>query len=129
MSEYYYDPCTKSESSDGFDMIINDRIDEYQKNNYSLCEKNCEFISLDYELKVVTCKCKIKSEFKSLTEVLSENNLLNTFIKTSIRTTNFFVLSCYKLLFEKNFFWKNIGNYIFIFLFVLLFICMTVFIK
>ena len=129
LSEYYYDPCTKSESSDGFDLIINDRIDEYQKNNYSLCEKNCEFISLDYELKTVNCKCKIKSEFKSLNEILSEKNLLNSYIEPNKRITNFFILSCHKLFFEKDFFWKNIANYIFIFLFVLLFICITFFIK
>ena len=126
--KYYYDPCIREESDDGFDLTIDTRIDEYAKNNYSLCEVNCEFISLDTESKIVTCKCKIKSEFKSLTEIISEKNLLNTYVKRKKRITNFFVLSCIKLLFEKNDIWKNYGNYMIMGLFVLFIIDIAVFI-
>ena len=128
LHKYYYDPCIREESDDGFDLTIDTRINEYVQNNYSLCEVNCEFISLDTELNIVTCKCKIKSEFKSLTELLSEKKLLNSYIKREKRITNFFLLSCNKLLFEKNDIWKNYGNYMIMCFFVLFIIDIAVFI-
>ena len=127
--KYYFDPCTKAVSKDGFDLIINDRIDEYINRNNSLCEKNCEFVSLDPESKIVTCKCKIKDEFKSLTQIMSEKEVLNTNIKRNLRKTNFHVLGCGKIIFEKNSIWKNFGNYFIIFIFLLLIIATILFIK
>ena len=127
--KYYFEPCIKSVSKDGFDMIINDRIDEYINSNISLCEKNCEFISLDSQSKIVTCKCKIKDEFKSLTQIMSEKEVLNTYIKRNLRKTNFHVLGCGKIIFESNSIWKNFGNYFTLFIFLLLIISCILFIK
>lgn len=103
-------------------MIINDRIDEYINSNNSLCEKNCEFFSLEPKSKIVNCKCKIKHEFKSLTQILSEKEVLNTYIKRNLRKTNFHALGYGKIIFENNSIWKNVGNYFIMFIFLLLII-------
>ena len=109
-SDYYTNPCVRAVSKNGYNMIINDRLDEFIKNNYSLCEKNCKYIIYNSNSKINICKCRIKSNFKYLTEILLDNDLLFSNIKRKKRITNFYVLRCLKLISEKNEILKNFGS-------------------
>ena len=59
-SEYYTDECYPYTTDNGTDIIINDRIEEYNDNNMSLCEKNCSFNGYDNKTKKALCECEIK---------------------------------------------------------------------
>ena len=128
-SEYYSNPCVKAISKDGYDIIINDRIEEFIKNNYSLCEKNCEYLGYNFDLKTISCKCGIKSVFKNLTEIFLDNDLLFSNLKRKKTISNFYVFRCIKLLSEKNGVLKNAGSYIILIIFLLFLVTLFLFIK
>ena len=58
-NEYYKDECFPSTTENGTDIIINDRHNEYNSNNMSLCENNCRYTGYDNITKIAKCKCKI----------------------------------------------------------------------
>ena len=75
-SEYYTDECFPYTTENGTDIIINDRIDEYNNNNMSLCEKNCEFNGYEENTKKAQCKCETKSKVDNISEISKSNDLL-----------------------------------------------------
>ena len=127
--KYYFDPCTKAESEDGVDMIINDRINEFINNNYSLCEKNCIYKGYNSNSKTAECLCKIKTTFKTITEVNSIKDFFEQNFKGYNAKTNFYLFSCIKLLLEKNIVYENVGSYIIIFFFIIFLVIFFLFIK
>ena len=70
-SDYYNNICSKATSKNNTDIILNDRRNEFIKNNMSLCEENCELIGYDYNKKKSKCSCKIKTSL-SLDEKLKK---------------------------------------------------------
>ena len=78
-SEYYNNSCYPDEvtSSDCDDKdIINLRKIEFNKNNLSLCEKNCIFKNYDSSTKKVKCQCKAKTTFSSLLNSFNNKDAL-----------------------------------------------------
>ena len=129
-SEYYTDECYPYTSENGTDIIINDRIEEYKNNNMSLCEKNCEFNGYEEYSRKVQCKCKTKSKVDNITEISQSNDLLlETNFEKENSTLNIVTMKCTYTLFSKKGLSKNIGNYIFTFIFIFLVICTILFIK
>ena len=49
-SNYYNDICSRTTSKSNTDITLNDRRNEFIKNNMSLCEDNCELTDYDYIL-------------------------------------------------------------------------------
>ena len=75
-------------------MILKDRVsDIYQ--NYSLCEKGCEYESFDVEKLYVKCNCKIKQNISNKTQ---ESNF-KKYILSSFLSSNFGIIKCYNLVF------------------------------
>ena len=110
-SEFYNDICYSYSTENKTDIIINDRRNKYITENYSLCENNCEYKGYDRVSKNAICKCNIKIKLKYFSEiVIDKNKLINNF-KNFNSILNLKVLKCYKLLFTKNGFKYNIGNY------------------
>ena len=129
-SEYYTDECYPYTSENGTDIIINDRIEEYKNNNMSLCEKNCEFNGYEEYSRKVQCKCKTKSKVDNITEINQSNDLLlETNFEKENSTLNIVTMKCTYTLFSIKGLSKNIGNYIFTFIFIFLVICTILFIK
>ena len=62
-SEYYNDICYPYTSNEKTDIILNDRKKEFNDNNLSLCENNCEYLDYDFKTKKVTCECLTKKIF------------------------------------------------------------------
>ena len=103
---YYNDICYTYTTERGTDSTLFDRQNEFNNGNYSLCFKNCINKGYDFENEKVICECKI--------ERLYGNNIddyLTKFI-ISMKSINFNIIKCYKLLFSKEGLIKNVANYL-----------------
>ena len=77
----------------------------------SLCEDNCDYEGYDSINKKALCKCKIKINLSSLSEIkINKNKILNNFIDLD-NSLNIKIMKCYLLLFSKEGLIKNIGSY------------------
>ena len=111
-SDYYKDICIPATSKNDTDIILSDRVDEYYKENMSLCEQNCTYNGYNLELKNTDCECEIKTEINIDSHfIFDKAKLLNNFINIK-NIANIEVLKCYKILFSKQGFKNNYGNYI-----------------
>jgi len=112
-SEYYTDECYSYTTDDGTDILLNDRHEEYNNDNLSLCENNCTFLGYDKETKKVKCDCQIKSKEYTLPEIINEENILSSYdFNKNGSSLNIFTMKCVYTLFSKEGLSKNIGNYI-----------------
>ena len=125
-STYYNDICYPTFSSNGADLIIEDRIKEYINNNLTLCENNCKLSDYNSEKKQVLCECNPKSDTNVNSDIIiDKNSILSDF--TNIKSLiNLDVMKCFHLLFSKKGLSKNIGN--FILLSIIVFYIIAVFI-
>ena len=114
-NEYYVDECIPYTNENGTDILINDRQDEYNKNNLSICESNCTLIEYDLESKKSICECYQKSKQIVISEIISQSDILyNNFDKKG-QSLNVVSMKCYYTLFTKEGIYKNLGNYILLF--------------
>ena len=111
-NEYYKDRCIPVTTENGTDITPKDRKNEYNNNYLGLCEKDCEFVEYNIETKSSKCNCKAKINFRNLKDIeIDKKRLLNNFIDLK-STMNIDIIFCVKVLFSKNGFIYNIGNYI-----------------
>ena len=119
-SKYYNDECNTYTTENGTDIILNDRKDEFVKNNMSLCQNNCSFNSYEKDSKMAICKCQIKSKIFLISEMAQETNILdNNIINTKKKSlgSSMDSMKCIDTLFTKEGLEKNISNYVLMFLF------------
>jgi len=113
-SDYYNDICYSYSTTDKTDIILNDRREEFSKNNLTLCENNCQFKGYDSKLHAVNCKCNIKTDLLSIFDSsLDIQKLTYNFIDFK-NIINIKVMKCYYTLFTYEGIYNNIGNYILI---------------
>ena len=123
-SEYYTDECYSYTTDNGTDILLDDRHEEYNNDNLSLCENNCTFSEYDKETKKVKCDCTIKSKEFIISEVINEEDILSSYNFTNNSSSlNTFTMKCIYTLFSEEGLKKNIGNYVMIvniFIFIIL---------
>ena len=119
--EFYTDICRTFTSEEGTDMTIVDRIESYST-KISLCENNCQIISLIDKGKKdnprAYCQCQFKENLEK-----SINNY--SFIYEKIEGNNkpiVHVLKCEKTIFAKGEIENNFAFWIFLLLFIILLI-------
>ena len=112
-SEYYNDLCFPYTTDKGTDIILSDRKNEFLNDNYSLCEKNCEYKGYDTDIKKALCECQVKTKMNVYSNNFDEDKLLNNIIDFK-KNTNIYTMKCYKLVFSIEGLKNNIGNYIII---------------
>ena len=119
-SPFYNDKCFPYTTNDQTDMILSDRKNEFNYNNLSVCEKNCEYNGYDFETKKVNCKCNTKIKFSSIKDItINKEKLITKFLFKDIKySTNLYVIKCYSLLAIRKYMISNIGSYIIIFIFI-----------
>ena len=61
-NEYYTDVCNPSTTESGTDILLNDRHNEFNTNNMSLCQKNCNYSEYNSDNKKAVCIFRIKNE-------------------------------------------------------------------
>ena len=111
-SDYYNDICFPYTSNEKTDIILDDRKKEFNQNNMSLCENNCEYQGYNFTSKRVACECLIKKIFPSLSEItLNKEQLVQKFFDFK-KTMNICIIKCYKKVFCKEGIITNIGSYI-----------------
>ena len=112
-STFYNDECSQYTTDHGTDMTLYDRKNEYNDNNLSLCEANCEFKGYSYNyLKLkVECECKIKKEMNFFSDIhIDKKKLINQFINVK-KISNIWVIKCINLVFSVKGIISNIGFY------------------
>ena len=75
-SEYYTDQCNPYTTENSTDILLNDRQNEYNENNMSLCENNCKLNSYDTDTKQVICDCEIKYKQIIISEIINQTDIL-----------------------------------------------------
>ena len=110
-NEYYNNECTTLTSKNNTDIIVKDRMNEFNINNMSLCEEMCIFKG--YVNGNVECECKEKMKFNSFLNFnASKYNLIYRFKINKKVSSNFWVLKCYLLIFSKEVITSNICSQI-----------------
>ena len=121
--DYYNDICNRYSTENNTDIILKDRRNEFNENNMSLCENNCNYKGYNNETKKVLCKCNIKVKFPLLSEIeINKDQLLNNFTDLQ-NTINLNIMKCYYILFNRIGLIKNIASYIMIIIiFIIIFL-------
>ena len=110
-SDIYNDKCYPYTSVNNTDVILNDRKNEYNKNNLSICEKNCTFSEYNSETKKVSCECKPKTKIEQLKNIdINKDKLLHKFTDFD-SLLNFDIIFCTNILFSFKGLISNIGSY------------------
>ena len=107
---YYYDYCLSYNNENKIDLTLYDRKEEFNNNHLSLCINNCKFKKYDSINNKVICSCKIQKRISLFSDINIEDLEYKFENKKSL--TNLEVLKCFKLLFSKEGFNKNIGTYL-----------------
>ena len=113
--KFYVDICTPYTTENGTDMLLDDR-EEFIYNllvNKSSCPEECYFAGYNSEKKHIKCECnKNDVEIVNLDlKHFSGSNIYKSFIST-LKSTNYFVLTCYDLAFNFKIFKHNYGSII-----------------
>jgi len=111
-NEYYNDICHTFTTEFGTDITITDRKNEFNNNNLSLCEVNCDYEGYIPEKKKSKCECQVKIRLPLISEIVfNKEQLLNNFVDIN-NATNFKVIKCANIVFTKEGLKNNIGNYV-----------------
>ena len=127
--EYYTDQCYPSTTDSGTDILINDRQNEYNSNNMSICENSCTLTKYETDSKKAICECGVKSKQLVISELINQTDLLSYNFTTKSQSSNMITMKCYYTLFTKSGLIKNIGSYILLFTIILFLISGILFYK
>ena len=129
-SEYYNDECYAYTTENGTDIILNDRQNEYNDNNFSICESNCTLIEYDSEANKASCDCQTKSKIYLISDIIGDDTILSgNFSNTDNSSSSINTMKCIDALFSKEGLLTNIGSYILLFSIVLFIISSIIFYK
>ena len=126
-SGYYNDICYKSKSNSDTDIILKDRKEEFIKGNKTICQDGCDFSFYDNINKKAQCSCNIKESSNNYADmIIDKKQLFKNFIDIK-NIANINLLKCYKSLFSKKCFERNIGNFTTISIIIFHNICIFIF--
>jgi len=123
-NKFYNNRCDKYTTENDTDMTLYDRKNEYNKNNFSLCQFNCSFKGYNVNSSKVECDCIINAGLNKLD--INETNLLNKLesIKSLINAD---VVKCSEILSSTEDLKSNPGFYLLIFILVIYIIIFIIF--
>ena len=90
-------------------MVLSDRVSELYQ-NFSICEKECEYNHFDLDNMYSSCNCIVKQEVSA--EV--KNGNFKTYLLDTFLESNFGVVKCYNLVFSLKGKLENAGFWIFL---------------
>ena len=105
---FFNDICFIYKNENGSEMTLQDRRIKYYQ-NFTFCEDNCVYKSLDFENLTAKCDCKIKTQFTDFLQEwpsVQENN--EPFVSGDF-STQYLIYKCYKLFFKFDYLHYNIG--------------------
>jgi hypothetical protein len=113
-SEFYNDICAPININDS-DLIIKDRIEIIFPTEISFCPNECTLNYIDIQNQRFNCSCHINfsTGFLEIGEKYGFNFDKEKMINSiTLKNSNFDILKCFKVLFNKKNLVYNIGNYI-----------------
>ena len=119
---FYQDICIPYKSENNTDILLSDRIDYIYNNQDSQCQNNCQFSSYLPNSLYINCTCSVAEDEEKNEEKFSGKKLYESFYDI-LKYSNFKILKCYKLIFNKNIFKNNMGNIIILIIFLIYFVC------
>ena len=128
-NEYYTDNCLPYTTINGTDIILDDRQNEFEENNFSLCENNCKYAGLSSDNKQSSCDCKIKSKLDIISEITNPNKLAIEFLTNESSSSNIISVKCTKVLFTKEGLKHNISSYVLLIIILYFLLSIILFIK
>ena len=115
-SSFYQDICSPFESEDGTDVPLNDRKNDYYKNynNNTQCQGNCQYSDYLSNSNYLKCECNVDSDNSIETnddeEVKFENSMIYEGFYDILKNSNYKVVKCFNLVFNKEIFFHNYGS-------------------
>ena len=109
---FYTDICYHFESPNGKDVPLKDRIKHFFP-NITLCNSGCSLKGVNLTSMESICECTFNNFFNS--KLIEENALISNAIgevTELLSESNFFVLKCYKDIFNIKYILKNVGGFI-----------------
>ena len=104
---FYYDKCLSYSNENNADLTIQDRKNEFNMNNMSLCESGCTFKK--YAKNLIKCECEVKVKFNSfLNSYINRNKSIYKFPNEQENLNNFWVLGCLFNIFNKQVILSNL---------------------
>ena len=108
IKDNFFNDICYSYSNGSSDMILKDRISNIYQ-NFSICDNNCEYNTINISSMSITCNCNIKSNIDTKKEDLKFDKIyLDLFAEST-----FGVIICYNLVFNLENKLYNIGFIIF----------------
>ena len=107
-SDFFNDLCYPY-GEKGSDIILKDRVSDIYE-NYSMCEKNCEYNGINYARNTIICKCDVKTEINTNND---DPFQINQMVIDSFTGSNLAIIKCYELVFDFRNKFNNIGFCIF----------------
>ena len=110
--KFYTDICTPFESSNGTDVSLADRYNDFYASNQLSCQANCEYSEFNFESNYLKCECNVVNTEQIETEEpekITANSFVNSLFKV-LKYSNYKVLKCYKLVFKDKSSIRNIGS-------------------
>ena len=125
-SGFYNDICYTYTNEKGTDVTLEDRLDEFNKYNRSICDEGCRLVGVDSGNVHAECSCEIKFNIPFASQINVDKNKLYKYINIK-NIANFKVMKCYKLVFSAKGIKENIGFYCLLLTVVVYFICLFYF--
>ena len=126
---FYKDICSQFTSENGTDVVLSDRINNYYTNE-TTCQANCQYSEYSSETKYLKCECHVINEEIETVNMkkFSGKILLESFYQV-LKYSNYRILKCYNLIFNKNVISENFGSILVIiyFAFYILFLFLYIF--
>ena len=115
-SAFYKDICIVFKSSDGTDVPLSERVNNFFQNAGTQCQTGCHFSEYSVETQNLKCECTAESGINTekAVEIVKEvdtKTIIQSFYEV-LKYSNYKILKCYKLPFSINIFRGNKGNYI-----------------
>ena len=110
--KFYTDICTPYKSENGTDVLLSDRFNDFYKANELGCQENCEYSDFSPESQYLKCECNVieKEEMElEEPEKFTAKSILTSFVDV-LKYSNYKVLKCSELVFNKKSFYENYGS-------------------
>ena len=124
---FYNDICTPYKYANNTDILLSDRINYIYDNKDSSCQSNCQFSSYLQNSLYLNCTCEVVTETNTEESNFSGKKIFESFYDV-LKYSNFQILKCYKLIFNKTFFSNNLGSITVIIFFIIYLFCMIIYI-
>ena len=99
-SKYYNNICSKATSKNGTDINLDDRRNEFVKNNLTLCEEDCNLVDYNFTNKKAKCSCLAKISVPIINEIKFNKTRLKNSFKDYKNYANLLILKCYGTVFK-----------------------------